>query len=410
MEIKSLDILLSNMPKKGQARNVSIQGEQGASFILQIVDSAGKFYDFVNNSFVTGHVPRCNLKGTISGGVFTKKIQFPAVGANTTYNLILVADPSTDTTISSNRQNINKGITQVADTIITLAYNTANTANYSASPPAANVATTLSNAVSKGSFVSTTATLTNATTQAGGFGLKLDRQPVDSDFVFISTTTLDTTTSSSKTLFVDTITDISAGMFLVSGPNLSGAPQVLKVEDNLIIDGTARKRLTLSSAQTLNSDGATLTFHARGSKDIALAIGLSLSEIISSASIPKTAIVEHKIVAGGATTGSDATLHLDATSGIGKTASIKFTGLSSGVTVSSVSANAGGSGSAGTIEMSSAQNLSDADNDGVGFLAQFGDFFKEVNLSVSFAIEKPGTTDRTITLLLDNFITPGAAS
>ena len=119
---------------------------------------------------------------------------------------------------------------------------------------------------------------------------------------------------------------------------------------------------------------------------------------------------KRQIVAGGATTGSDATLHLNATSGIGKTSGIKFTSLSSGVTVSSVAANAGGSESAGTIEMSSAQDLSSEDNAGVGFLVQFPDFFKQIDINVSFIIDKPGTADRTITLLLDNFITPGAAS
>ena len=404
MQIQNLDILLSNIPASGQSRNLTIIGQQGASFILQIVNSGGKFYDFVNNTFVRGHIPRCNFKETITGNSVTRKIQFPAVLANTNYNIILVADPSTETTITNNRKAINQSITQVTDTTITLAYNTSNTGNYNASPPAANVATTLSNATSKNSFIDTTANLVNATTQAGGFGLKLDRQPLDKDFVFIATTTLDGTTSSSTTLVVDALTDISVGMFLVSGPNLSGEPVITEINETT-------KTITLSTAQTLNSDGATLTFHARGSKGIYSAIGLSIKDIKSSAFIPKTGYVTHTVrsVGGSATAGSDATLGLDATYGIGKDAKLKGVGISSGVTVASISAGSPATGN-GTIEMSSAQNLSGEDNAGVGSVMTFGDFYTAIDLSVSFTISKPESTNRTITLLLDNFITPGAAS
>ena len=89
-------------------------------------------------------------------------------------------------------------------------------------------------------------------------------------------------------------------------------------------------------------------------------------------------------------------------------------------TISGASVTRGGGGGGGkqgspatgngTIEMSSAQNLSGEDNDGVGSVMTFGDFYTAIDLSVSFTISKPESTNRTITLLLDNFITPGAAS
>ena len=43
MQIQNLGILLSNIPASGQSRNLTIIGQQGASFILQIVNSGGKF-------------------------------------------------------------------------------------------------------------------------------------------------------------------------------------------------------------------------------------------------------------------------------------------------------------------------------------------------------------------------------
>lgn len=404
MQIQSLEILLSNIPQQGQSRNLSIVGDTGASFILQIVDSAGKFYDFDNNTMVSNHIPRCNLKGIIRGASFVRRIQFPSAVANTNYSLILIASPSTDTVISNDRKVINISISQVVDTTITLAYNTSNTANYNASPPSANLAKSTSRASAKGISVDTTANLVNATTQVGGFGLKLDRQPIDTDFVFIATTTLDGTTSSSKTLTVDALTDISVGMYLVSGPNLSGEPVVTEINETT-------KTITLSTAQTLNSDGATLTFHARGSKGIYSAIGIGAGEFKASATIPKSGIVQHAVrsVGGSATAGSDATLGLDATYGIGKGAKFKCQGISSGLTVASISAGSPATGN-GTIEMSSAQDLSSEENAGVGFVAYFYDFFTAIDVKTSFSITTPGSTNRTITLLLDNFITPGVAS
>ena len=60
--------------------------------------------------------------------------------------------------------------------------------------------------------------------------------------------------------------------------------------------------------------------------------------------------------------------------------------------------------------MSSAQDLSGEDNAGVGYLAVFDTFSTTIELNVNFIITNPGDTNITITLLLDNFITPGAAS
>ena len=50
MQLRNLNIPISNLPASGQSRTVTIEGDSGASFVLQIVDSAGKFYDFVNNT------------------------------------------------------------------------------------------------------------------------------------------------------------------------------------------------------------------------------------------------------------------------------------------------------------------------------------------------------------------------
>ena len=129
--INAIETSLLNIPKIGQARNVDIRGEQGAAFILQLVDSSGKFYNFKTNTFTeTSHTPQNLLRGAISGSFFTTRINFPSVASTTTYNIIVVADPTTDTIIAGGAGALNVSLKQVADTTITLVYNTANTSNY----------------------------------------------------------------------------------------------------------------------------------------------------------------------------------------------------------------------------------------------------------------------------------------
>jgi hypothetical protein len=399
--ISAIETSLLNIPKIGQARNVNIRGEQGAAFILQLVDSSGKFYNFKTNTFTeTSHTPQNLLRGAISGSSFTRRINFPNVASTTTYNIIVVADPTTDTTIAGGIGALNVNLKQVADTTITLAYNTANTSNYTSSPPAANLATALSSAKKKFTFINDEKTISNATGSGNNNGLKITRKPVDTDLVFRMETTLDGTTSSSKTLVADSVTDLVVGMVLVSGPNLSGTPVVTAIDK-------VTKTVTLSAAQTLNSDGAALKFDAQGPKMIFKTIGIGIGQFTCEARVPKDGAVSTTVAADGGgtevTDGSSANMTVASTHGIAKTSTVTGDGISSGVTVLTVPNTT-------QLTLSSAQNLSTLPGSGVGTLVKFGGFFTKIDLTTKFFIQKAGTTDRTLTLLLDNFITPGEES
>jgi len=399
--INAIDTSLLNLPKIGQARNVNILGEQGAAFILQLVDSSGKFYNFKTNVFTeTSHTPSNLLRGTISGSSFTARINFPSVVSTTTYNIIVIADPTTNTSIASGAGALNVSLKQVADTTITLAYNTANTNNYTSSPPAANLATALSSAKKKFTFISDAKTVSNATGANHNNGLKITRKPVNTDLVFRMETTLDGTTSSSTTLVADSVTDLVVGMVLVSGPNLSGTPVVTAVN-------TVTKTVTLSAAQTLNSDGAALKFDAQGPKMIFKAIGVAVGKFACEALVPKDGVVSTTVAADGSSTevtdGSSANMTVASTHGIAKTSTVTGLGISDGVTVLTVPGTT-------SLTLSSAQNLSAQPAAGVGTLVRFGGFFTKIDLTTKFFIERAGTTNRTLTLLLDNFITPGEES
>ena len=399
-KIRNLNISTADFDKTGTRRQFSIEGDTGSGFMLQVVrTNDNKFYNFNTRTFAsTAHLGANNvLKGVISGDKFSGSILFPSESSDKTYRVILMANPSTDTSVRGDV--ITKSINQFANTTITLAYVTANTTKYLASPPIANK-TSVGSAIKKSATeLDIVGTVTCANNATHAFGLRLTRQPVDSDFVFRTTTTLDGTTSSSTTLTVDSGTDLAVGTYLVSGPNLSGTPFITKITE---LDG-GKALLSISSAQTLNSDGATLTFDARGSKGIYNATGVLAKFTAKAAAQKFTKTVR-------AAPSNSTTVALNNTRGIAGGGHVTISGINvqntSANTIQSVAEDHDGSGSDGTITVQVAQQTSLV----VGTVLSFKGSSISIDLTGALTLANYGKTDRTISLLLDNFITPGAAS
>ena len=170
--ITNINISTSDIDKKGTRRQFFIEGDKGAEFILQVINTTdSKFYNFKTKTFdSTTHGGVNNvLKDVILGSRFTGTILFPSQASDTTYKLILMPNPSTGTEI--NKKVITRTINQFANTTITLAYVTANTAKYSASPPIANK-TSVGSAVIKGATkLDVSGTVSTANTAGNAFGL-----------------------------------------------------------------------------------------------------------------------------------------------------------------------------------------------------------------------------------------------
>jgi hypothetical protein len=391
--IKSLDISKTSIPKAGENRMFTIRGTKGASFVLQVVNSSNQFYNFTTKTFATSsHVPENNFKRTLQSNSFSGRIQFPAVVGATTYSVIVIANPSTDTILNRRGGVINKSIGQVLDTVLSFQLLT-DTSNYATLPSA----TTLTSAPTKtgGASIEVNDTATNASTDAGGFGLILARQPIADDLVFRNTQTVDGTISSSTTVVLDSVADLALGTFVVgvSAGSLSGTPSITAIDSKT-------KTLTLSSAQSF-ADGITLTFEARGIKGISNAIGVGISNTSFEASAPTDSVVTTTVrTAPSAST----TINLNGTYGIAGGDIVTYFGdgvdSSSSNAVTSVSA----SSSAGSMVVERAQTLE------VGAQLTFKGIASKINVNYKLVISKLGTTNRTINLLLDNFITPGAAS
>ena len=395
--ITSVNISQEDIAKRGESRQLNISGTNGANFILQVVNSEGKFYNFTTSTFTeTAHTPQNNLKRAINGSKFSTNIQFPSVSSAKTYNVIVIADATTDTVNQSPGGVSNISISQVVDTTITFGLLTANTGKYSTTMSSLDVATVGSPLQKNKSTVNFNGSVDAAITTGNGYGLILSRQPVDTDLVFRKAAALSATTSSSTSLVVVDAADLVPGMFLVSGPNLSGTPYIVSVKGNNIV---------LSTAQTLDNTGTPLQFEARGSKSIFNATKVLISlDLLNpfTALVPKDGNVTSTVAAGG----SGVTINLNGTHGISGGEVVTLTGLNVDNTSTNRVATVADNGTTnvttgGSINVEVSQTLS------VGTELFFTGSSTKIDISGKFRISNFGSTDRTISLNLDNFITPG---
>ena len=385
-KIQSLFIPLNTLPYLASTRSFAIKGDEGASFILQVVTSNNLFYNFKTKTFAAGFSSKNALKAKVSGGEYNGVINFPTNGDGLTYTMILMADPSTDTVL--NKNVIHRNISQVANVTVTFSGLTANGSSYAATGE--DAVYTASPALSHSTNVDIDTFVTNSKNDTNGFGLRLIRQPRDTDWVFQKTQTVDGAISGSTTVVLDDVSDLAVGTILkgVSAGSLSGSPKIQSINTNT-------KTLTLSSAQTF-ADGITLTFHAIGFKAIKKAIGLSMSFISSSATadaLTKTVRV---------TSSSSTNVDLLGTYGIagGNNLTILGEGVDN-ATATTVASISSPSATAGTMVVSRAQTLK------AGTKLYLSGSTQKVRTSNRFKINKYPSSNRTIHFLLDNFITVG---
>lgn len=394
--IKDIVINTNDIPEAGITRNFTVTGDEGASFILIVSDADGKYYNFSDFSFSTGHSPEKKLRGAINGNSFQSFIKFPSV-AGEFYDIVLIADPSTDTLIQG-KQVINKRINQLGNVTVTFALATTDHAtNYATLP--SNVTSTSSPANPGSVRQAIDWNIQNANTDAGGFGLifrdsnTVDAEINDKAWYYVKTTTLDGAVSSSTSLVLDSTENIVAGMALYSGTGVTLA-NVLSVNDTT-------KTITVSAAQTI-SDGVTLTFRAIGLGSVNSVLNSNITGDV----LRITGAVPVKTTVRGGVSGST-TITVNGTYGIPADALYDGLGVdnSGGNDVSSVSA----SSTAGSFVSSVPQTLKDTTT--LKFRVASPKFLADsFSIQGDLLITHYPATDATIYLDLDLIIDPGAAS
>lgn len=238
----------------------TINGDAGAGFILQVIREDGVFYDFKTKLFSSVFGNDSKLRAVLQGVTHEGIITLPTYSG--AYTFILIPDPSTNTTMA--KGVISKKITQSPDTRVYFELLTANTSNYATLPTKkTNVGSPLKKYNSQ---ISTNWDVDNAATDGGGFGLVLNRQPKETDWVYRipqtvnvaapKTDTVDGEVDASTAVTLDTsyvTTGIAVGDY-VYGVGVLASTQVAAVN----VGGDV-KDITLSKAAAI-ADGVTITF------------------------------------------------------------------------------------------------------------------------------------------------------
>ena len=394
-QISSFIVPLTALPASGGSRKISITGEKGASFFLQVVSSAGTFYNFNQSAFTSAFNSRNNKAVIMTGSRYSTNIFFPAA-SGVTYSVLLMANPDSDTDIvignSIPRKVLNRQINAVANAQITFALTTANADTYQTFP--SNITSTGSSAVSGATTVDIgTWLVENTEDDTDGFGLILDRQPSPAAWYFQATETVDGTTSSSTSVVVDDVTDLAVGMVMTykTGTTAAAAGTTITAID------AATKTLTLSVANSLG-DGNIMTFRAYGLTNINTALDLSLTHVKLVAT--PTQFTQSVRASVSAST----TVTLVDTYGIAGGNTVTYTGTSvnnsAANAVTTVAEDTGAAGD-GSMVVQLAQTFKG------GEVLTFDGSYQKIQLKGSIQIDQYPSSNRTINFDLDKFITPG---
>ena len=422
-KVNSFEINTSEIQSSGSNRRFLIKGERGASFNINIVQKSesasvvDKFYDFTTNTFVSSFNKNTTLKAVLKGKTFSTFIKFP--GSYTgQYIITAYAEPSSKTTFNKSAgvhgQNIYiRSINQSSNVTLTFSPSTSNTSNYQAFSTSAPSATIPY--ASKTEVVATAGDTTtnlvkirwmvrNVENDSHGFGLRLTSPTAgtnNSQAVFTSSSwffekTVTTGGAIGTEFILSSLTDISAGMVIVgvSSGSLEGTPQILGIDE-------VTNTITISTIQEF-ADGITLTIRALG-KFINYNSDLQMS--LDFKSFNARLFNNGKFVKTVRTSPTNATVNLNGTYGVMGGGHATISGLnvnnSAANTVQSVSASS--SGGSVTVQLDQTGVLA-------GTEITFNNTDNVVVIEADIAVLKHPSSNRTINLNLDDFITVGAAS
>ena len=406
MRINSFQIDTSEMSNIAQSRRYTVSGDIGASFIIVALQNPSSssthtlYYDFINNSFESGHNDQQNnLIETLTSRNYKNSINFPDGGGDFVIKLIQ--------TNSDTANIISRSISKVS-TITTLTFQaeTSNTNSYETFPTA-----TSKGVLNTSGSVSFDWAITNKKTDANGFGLLQNTSTIfeelnltnessiitqiDQAWYFTTTDTVDGAITSATRFKVDDLTDIVVGMFItgVSSGSLTGEPFITSIN-------TEDKTITISSAQTF-ADGITLTFRAYGSNSIFNAIGARFT--FNAVTVTPTVLTK----AVRTDVGSATSIELVDTYGIAGGNVVTYTGVdvdnSASNRVTEI-ATADVDGSNGVITVERAQALAQ------GVVLTFTGSFAIINFSGNITVNSYPNADRTINFDIDKFLSVGTDS
>tara|TARA_R110002167_G_scaffold124708_5_gene304329 strand:+ start:1826 stop:3685 length:1860 start_codon:yes stop_codon:yes gene_type:complete len=194
--ISTFELDLSSLPANGEARNITIAGDVGAEFILEIKNKNNYYYNFVTSSFQS---TKANLETSLVTSAYKAVISFPAITENDQYDVYLYAKPGTkhanytevrfldgsldiNSSVGSNSLMMQKVIYQYTALTLTLS-GTSFTSAVSGTTSTATIATNRGKSKTKTPFSFTFSA-------AGTAAYRIVKQPVANDVLAVKTTTI----------------------------------------------------------------------------------------------------------------------------------------------------------------------------------------------------------------------------
>ena len=433
-KITSFTIDSSPIKGGGDFRAYTVKGEPRSAFSMLIVNNAGNFYNFPENTVISeeegvvtpagsfSSTPvRLSTKTIGNSGVYNGVVDFPAA-SDDKYTVVLQAETylktKFDESLSLNAVYHAAEITQFADTTVTFAVaSTGSSGTYTANPPAtSHVSSGPSTSVTNKKFaqpISFSKTVTLGSSQ-----FVIARQPVINDFYF--TTTKDTfSVGSGKILELKDVSGLSLGM-AVSGTGIAANSTITDIKlgykdenksvatkavytipkDIDLVDGiqsiadSKGGTITLSENTTSQAVDRTITFKGfgnGGSRDFN-------NTMFTVKNFNLT--IEPIVTTTDADMGSNSvTVPLTITTGIKAADTVIMSGIGVLGTphVDSVSSGA-------SVNVSVTQTAFSIEN---GQTVTFTGSSQTATITADIEIEKYGKDDITLTLELDNILTVG---
>jgi len=266
LKIYSFEINENDIKASGDIRSFTITGDPGAVFSLSVTneDSPSKYYNFTSKLFTTTN-KRLKHISIPSSGVYTNIITFPSVTDNDHYTFDLWAEPHFNTKhTQADSLLLRTVLYQYVNTEITLKPDSkAWDVRFKAMPSDIDVSGPRGSNISSQDFEWEFESNPSGTDT---FALKIERQPLETDFEIWQTQDVNgEITSATTSITLDSLGDLFVGMYFTgTGVDLdsdSNAPTITSID-------TDTKTITASTAQSGISDGATLIFWGGGFANI----------------------------------------------------------------------------------------------------------------------------------------------
>ena len=400
--INSFNIDENNLAAISTVRQFNVAGDEDAEFILQVFNSSQQFYDFKSRSFSATHTSTSSLKIKMKSSDYYGSIVFPANGSGDTYTILLIAplDKDTEFSFGKGKYSYSTTITQVADVVLTFTPVTASSSSYQAFADTGAVSITSTSTPIAISSITKKLDwdVVNTNSDANGFGLRLIRQPTNTDWYFQTTEVISSNPAGdavcNNTVIVADLTDIATGMELVyhKGTTAPSATTIITAINQ------STKTITFSTS-TAFEDGETMTLKAKGSSVIKKAIGADIDFSNWNANVESATSAELSKKVRSTASGND--IALVGTYGISGGGFVTVSGVNVNNTASNTVQVVTESSSAGSVLTEEAQQVK------AGSKVYFTGSTQTVSIVNSFTINSHPTSNKTIYLNLDNFITPG---